>query len=308
VERGRTTGTGPVGSTRMSRRPVRFLDRGGRVLLPQIGLRADPLRDAYFRLLRMRWRSFVALLFLAYLALTAAFAGLYALDPHAIRGVRDGSLADVFFFSVETFATIGYGTYAPQSLYGHVLVTVEAFVGMLGVALAAGLAFAKFSRATARVLFSDRAVVSPFDGQIKLMIRLANARESEVAEAQLRLTLVRDETTREGVQMRRFHELRLERQWSPVFALTWTVFHPIDEASPLRAATSESLRAENAEVVVSFSGMDLTLGQTVHARRSYGADEIVWNARLADVIEEGGALGRRVNYARLHDVVPVDVE
>jgi inward rectifier potassium channel len=280
----------------------RFLDRHGRLIVPRVGQRDGLWRDAYFSLLRMPWRGFVPLLFAAWLSIIAVFAVLFYLDPDAVAGVRPGHFGDVLFFSVETMATIGYGYFAPHSFYGHVLVTIEAFFGMLAIAVATGLTFAKFSRATARVLFSDRAVVTTRNGRPTLMIRMANGRDSQVVEAQLRLTLVRDETTAEGEWMRRFHELRLERSWTPTFGLTWTALHVIDEASPLAGQSTETRAGSNAEIVASFVGLDETFAQTVFARASYAAAEIEWGARFADMFERAPDGRRRVDYTRLHAI------
>jgi inward rectifier potassium channel len=267
-------------------------------------MRRRPLRDLYFSLLRIPWTRLIPLLFLIYIGIVTFFTLLYLFDPHAVGGVRPGQISDVFFFSVETFATIGYGTFVPQSLYGHLVVTVEAFVGMLAVAMLAGLAFAKFSRPTARVIFSKRAVIGRLESQPVLMIRMANGRESNVIDAQAHVTMLRDEITAEGKQMRRFRDLPLVRHWSPVFALTWLAVHVIDETSPLRDETPDSLAACNAEIVVTISGVDVTYAQAVQAQFSYLASEIVWGAHFADVIEDGPD-GRWVNYDRLHDVEPL---
>jgi len=283
----------------------RFMDRHGRVILPRVGRRDGLLHDAYFSLLRMPWRGFVPLLFAAWLSIIAIFAVLFYLDPESVNGVRPGHFGDVLFFSVETMATIGYGYFAPKSFYGHVLVTVEAFFGMLAIAVATGLTFAKFSRATARVIFSERAVVGRHDGARMLMIRMANARESQIVEAQVQFSLARDETTPEGRGWRRFHELPLERPRTPLFGLTWTAMHRIDERSPLRGATQASLEDSRSELIVSFFGIEETFGQTVHARTAYQPDEIVFGARFADVFEETPE-GRRVRYDRLHELVLLD--
>jgi inward rectifier potassium channel len=280
---------------------VRFLDREGRTVLRPVGRRTAPLADAYHQLLRMPWWRFILTLFATYAAIAACFAALYACDSRAVSGVRPGSFADRFFFSVETFATIGYGVYAPESLYGHCVVVVEAFVGMLAIALATGLAFSKFSLATARVLWSRRAVVAPFDGVSALMLRMANARDSQIAQAQLRVILLRDEVTVEGQSVRRMHDLKLARDWSPAFALTWLAHHRIDAASPLAGETPESLAAASAEIVATLIGIDETLGQTVHSRTSYGAGDILFGMRFVDVIEHG-PWGRRLNYTKLDEI------
>jgi inward rectifier potassium channel len=277
------------------------VSRDGRPTIRRAGAQRRALRDLYFSLLQMPWTRLIPLLFLIYIGIVAGFTLFYLLDRDAIAGVRPGNVSDVFFFSVETFATIGYGAFLPKSLYGHIVVTVEAFVGMLAVAMLAGLAFAKFSRPSARVIFSNRAVIGQLDRQRVLMIRMANGRESNVIDATAYVTLLRDERTAEGGVMRRFRDLQLLRSWTPVFALTWLAVHVIDETSPLHDATPASLAASNAEIVITVGGVDVTYAQSVQAQFSYLASEIVWDARFADVIEDGPD-GRRVNYDRLHEV------
>jgi len=286
----------------MSRSSRRLIDRQGRATVVRVGLRKRPFEDVYFALLRMPWRAFVPLLFAAWMSIIAVFAVLFYLDPDSVNGVRPHHFGDVLFFSVETMATIGYGYFSPKSFYGHVLVTIEAFLGMLAIAVATGLTFSKFSRATARVIFSERAVVSRHDGSRMLMIRMANARESQIVEAQVQISQARDETTAEGRAWRRFHELRLERPRTPLFGLTFTAMHRIDERSPLNGETQASLEASRSELVVSFFGIEETFGQTVHARTAYLPSEIVFGARFADVFEETPE-GRRVRYDRLQELV-----
>ncbi len=189
--------------------------------------------------------------------------------PHALE------LADAFFFSVETISTIGYGQMSPATLYGNISMTVEAMFGLTLLAVSAGVALARFTRPTARVMFSKVAVVTPFDGVPTLSFRLANERRNQILEAQVSVTLVRDERTAEGEWMRRFYDLQLGRQRSPIFAMTFTVMHAIDPTSPLANATASSLATEAVEIVVTVTGLDETMSQPVHARTSYLAHEVL---------------------------------
>jgi len=262
--------------------------------------------DLYHHLLSAPWPRLVATVAGFYLVANALFALAYLAQPEDIENARPGSFIDAFFFSVQTMATIGYGKLVPHTGFANVLVTAEVLVGLFGVAMVTGLMFAKFSRPTARVLFSRRAVVAPQDGVPCLMFRMANARGNNIVHAEVRVVLVREETTREGDRMRRFHELDLVRPRSLLFALSWTAIHPITEASPLRGATPATLAAAEAEIVVSLTGYDENLAQTIHARHRYQPDDVVWGARFADVLirEPGGA--RRIDYARFHDVVQLE--
>jgi inward rectifier potassium channel len=168
-----------------------------------------------------------------------------------------------------------------------------------------GLMFAKFSRPTARVLFSRRAVVAPHDGVLSLMFRMANERGNNIVHAELHVVLAREETTVEGDRMRRFHDLVLLRPQSALFTFSWTAIHPITEASPFHGATPAALAAAQAEIVVTLMGYDESLSQTVHARHRYQPGDVAWGARFVDILLPAPGGGRRIDYAHFHDVVPL---
>jgi inward rectifier potassium channel len=271
-----------------------------------IGLPRAPWRDAYHVLLTISWRRFFALLVAGYLLVNTAFALGYLALGHAIENSHD-DFVDAFFFSVQTLATIGYGHMAPTTLGANALVAVEALIGMIGLAVTTGLVYARFSRPTARVLFSQVAVVGPYEGVPSLMFRMANARGNQIVEARLRLTLVRDEVTGEGQAVRRLHDLRLWRSEHVAFALTWTAIHPIDAGSPLHGKTPEQLRASQSDLIVSLTGTDEGLAQTIHARHLYRAEDLRFGARLADILESSP--GRQViDYRKFHEIVPLHGE
>jgi len=270
-----------------------------------IGLQGGGWSDAYHTLLTMGWRPFFGLILLGYLAINSAFALGYLALGDAIESARPGSLADAFFFSVQTLATIGYGKMAPRTLGANLLVSAEALLGMVGLAVTTGLVFARFSRPTARVLFSQALVVGPWDGVPSLMFRMANARGSQIAEARLKVTFLREERTREGERIRRVHDLALTRSESSVFALTWMVIHPITPSSPLYGESAEGLARQGADLIVSLTGLDDGLGQTVSARHYYGAEHIRWNARLADILSVQPDGRRVIDYRRFHDWEPL---
>jgi inward rectifier potassium channel len=292
----------PKGSTAP---PARLISRETADQTLALGLRRPWFGDLYHFMLRLSWWSFLLGGVALYIAANAVFALLYLLEPGAIGNARPGSFADAFFFSVQTIATIGYGQLVPATLYANLLVTLETASGLMFLAIATGLVFARFSRPTARMLFSRVAVIGPHNGQPTLSLRLANQRRNQILQAEVAATLVRDERTEEGVLIRRFYDLTLSRYRSPVFALTFTVMHVIDRDSPLYGASAASLAAQNAELVVTASGIDETIAQRVHARTSYLPDEIFWGHRFVDVIgwtEDGR---RVIDYRRFHDTVPL---
>jgi inward rectifier potassium channel len=287
----------------------RLLNRDGSFNVVRQGLPFHRSLSLYHALLTMTWPRFFLLVASGYFAANLLFAFLYFLcGPHAIDGWRTGTsfarLEDSFFFSVQTLATIGYGRLTPNGSLVNLLVTFEALVGLMGFALATGLLFARFSRPTARIVFSRSAVVAPFRGGTALMFRVANQRSNQLSEVSATVSLSRLQTTPTG-RVRRFHELALDRSKVLFLPLHWVVVHPIDEKSPLFGMTPEALAACEAEILILLTGSDETFAQTVHARSSYRADEIVWGARFADMFlpNDDGLLG--VDMRRIHDIEPV---
>jgi inward rectifier potassium channel len=235
--------------------PQRIVKRDGEFPdIIRLGDPHSPWRDLYHLLITISWPGFVAVLLLTYLLVNATFAVAYLLGRDAIANADPNSFLDAFFFSVQTMASIGYGAMYPQTDYANFLVVAESFVGLLFIAMATGMIFARFSVPTARILFSHYALIAPFNGSPCLMFRTANKRRNRILEAQLWVTLVRDEFTKEGDLFRRFYDLELIRSHTPLFALTWTALHPINEKSPLHGATPESLRRDHAELIVIFTG------------------------------------------------------
>ncbi|MBD2568420.1 ion channel [Anabaena lutea] len=263
-------------------------------------------RDPYHLLLTIPWLSFLILICIFYVAINAFFAFAYWLGGDCIANAQPGSFSDAFFFSVQTLASIGYGAMYPKTTYANIIVTIEAMIGVVGIAVMTGLAFARFSRPTARVIFSRVAVITPHEGLPTLTFRTANQRRNMILEAQMRMYLMRDEITVEGYYIRRIYDLKLLRNQTPNFSLSWLVMHIIDESSPLYGMTAESLTHTNSLLMVSVSGIDETVAQVVHARYSYGANEILWNHRFVDIMHHTSDGHRYVDYNHFHDVLPVD--
>jgi inward rectifier potassium channel len=245
--------------------------------------------SAYHFLLDITWPRFFLLVAAWYVATNALFALLYlsvgssGFPGLAAEGVGYDFVA-FFFFSVHTLATIGYGHVVPRGLAANLLVTLEALVGLLSFGLAAGLMFARFARPTARILFSERALMAPYRGHLGFMFRIVNARNSQIVDLQARVVLSRRKPRGFG---REYHALKLEREQVVFFPLAWTVVHPVDDDSPLKDVDADQLARQEAEFLVLLSGFDETFSQTVHARSSYRFDEVVWGRRFADMFEHG---------------------
>ncbi|BAT52630.1 K+ channel, inward rectifier [Nostoc sp. NIES-3756] len=263
-------------------------------------------RDPYHLLLTIPWAGFLLIICLSYIAINIIFALAYWLGGDCIANARTGSFLDLFFFSVQTLASIGYGAMYPKTLYSNIVVTIEAMIGLVGIAVMTGLAFARFSRPSARVIFSRVAVITPYNGLPTLMFRTANQRRNLILEAQMRVYLMRDEITTEGEFIRRFHDLKLLRNQTPSFTLSWLALHPIDETSPLYGMSAESLIQTNTNIVISVSGIDEAVAQVVHARHQYTAHDILWNNRFVDIFHHTSDGHRYIDYKYFHDVEPLD--
>ncbi|MHB1565966.1 MAG: ion channel [Acidiferrobacter sp.] len=268
--------------------------------------RRDLFSDMYYALLTIGWPTFVVSVGLLFLGMNAVFALAYTAQPGAIVHARAGSFADAFFFSVQTMATIGYGIMYPGTFYANVLMTLETLVGLFGLALATGLAFARFSRPRARILFSRFAVVTRYHGAPTLMFRVANQRGNQILEARVQAVLLRNEQSPEGHDMRRFHDLVLARQRTPTFTYSWTVMHTITPESPLWETDTARLQARDAEIVVILSGLDETLSQTIHARHVYRPEQIQWGQRLRDILSKNTVGEYWVDYSHFDDIVGED--
>jgi inward rectifier potassium channel len=287
-------------------RPIglRRIKVGQREVITQ-GIARPVLQDLYHYFMTVSWLQVFGTIAALFLGFDILFGYLYALEPGCIANLNPPGFVGAFFFSVETLATVGYGDMHPQSLYGHVVAMIEIFIGLMMLALVTGLMFARVSRPTARFLFARYAVVRPIDGKLTLMFRAANARQNIVQEASAQLRMLRDEVTEEGFRIRRIIDLPLVRAQHPVFALGWTIMHVIDEASPLKAQTPETLRLSAALFILSVSGTDETTGQVLMARAEYPSTAIRWSEAFRDILEvaEDGTL--YIDYGKFHDVEPL---
>jgi inward rectifier potassium channel len=233
------------------------------------------------------------------------FAAAYQIQAGDIANLTPPGYWGRFFFSVETLATVGYGDMHPQTVYAHIVASVEIFTGLMSLALITGMMFARFSRPTARILFARQAVIRQFDGRQTLMLRAANERQNVIMEATAQLRLIRDERTAEGYRIRRIYDLPLRRSEQPVFLYGWSLMHVIDEASPLAGATLESLKLTQAFLLLTIGGIDETTGQTLMSRYEYPVCNIRWNHSFADIFTMGDDGIDRFDYSKFHDVAPL---
>jgi inward rectifier potassium channel len=266
---------------------------------------ARPENNFYHWLLGTSWASFMLLVVLVYLGTNLVFAFAYlACGDGAITHAQSGSLLDVFFFSVQTMATIGYGRMTPVGSWPNAIVTFEAFFGIVYSALTTGLAFARFTRPTAGVRFSKVAVVGNHDGIKTLKFRVANDRSSHIVEAQLRLWLIAESMTSEGERYRRSVELALHRSESPVFSLTWTAMHSVDETSALNDYLGNSALNGRWHLLITFTGYHESLANQVYARHVYLPRDVQQNATFVDIVTVSSDGGRIIDLSNFEQWVP----
>ncbi len=287
----------------------RLLNRDGSFNVQRDGIGFWQTLNIYHLLLNISWPRFFSLVFFFYCTVNALFAFAYlACGPGAIAGdvgVGSGFLR-AFFFSVETSSTIGYGNLVVTGLAANLLMAAEVIVAILTFAVVTGVVFARFSRPVARIMYSERAVIAPFQGGKAFMFRVVNSRNNQIIQLKATLTFTRFENVR-GVRMRQYYLLPLERPSVVFFPLSWTIVHPIDETSPLHGVSEEELRASRAEFLILLTGTDETSSEPVHSRSSYTADEVVWNARFASVFAEPKP-GKKVtiDLERFHLIEPAE--
>ena len=258
------------------------------------------LRDLYHWMLRLRWLQFAGLILGIYLVINLIFSLLYYLGRPCINGMN--SFSDAFFFSVETFATVGYGHFYPDSLYGHTIATFEIMAGMFGMAVITGLIFIRFSRPTARVMFSKRLVISNFNGQPTLMLRVANLRYQAMAEAEFRVMFIRDELLKEGETMRIFYSLKLQFDRLITFPAALTIRHVIDESSPLHGMTAEDLKTSDARIMASIVCIDTVIPASVQSQHHYSWRDVHFGKRFVEIYTDIDDHRITVDYGLLHEV------
>lgn len=283
---------------------MRYGAPAGRQVLTY-GLPRRPWQDLYHLFMTVSWPKLFASYAGVFALFNLFFAALYQAQPGDVANLNPGGYWGRFFFSVETLATVGYGDMHPQTVYAHVIASIEIFFGLMGLALVTGMMFARFSRPTARILFARHAVIRRFDGRLTLMLRAANGRQNVIMEATAQLRLIRDERTAEGYRIRRIYDLPLRRSEQPVFLYGWSLMHTIDEASPLADATMESLKTAKAFLLLTIGGIDETTGQTLMSRYEYHASSLRWDHSFADIFTAGEDGIDRFDYSKFHDVEPL---
>jgi inward rectifier potassium channel len=280
----------------------RVVRLGGREIITE-GLYLSFWTDISHRCMTASWPGFIGGAGLVFVVFNAVFALFYWIGDQPISSVPTGSYIDYLYFSIETLSTAGYGDMHPQTHYGHFIAAVELFTGIFSMSLMTGLIFARFSRPNARLLFADNPVISDHEGKQTLMVRFANERHNIISNATARLWVFKDVVSKEGQSYRRFYELALTRNERPALALSWTLFHILDETSPLYGLDTAGFAAANVSLVVVVSGYDVVAAQTVHARKSYDHPDIRVGHRYAEILDTTKDGRLRIDYGRFHETI-----
>jgi inward rectifier potassium channel len=267
------------------------------------GLRINFWADISHRCLTASWPSFIAGAAAIFIIFNTLFGLLYWIGDQPISNVQHSDYLDYLYFSIETLSTAGYGDMHPQTHYGHFISAVELFTGIFSMSVMTGLVFARFSRPSARLLFANNPVISTYDGKPTLMVRLANERHNIISNATARLWVLRNVVSSEGESLRRFSELPLLKNEHPALALTWTLYHVLDEKSPLYNMNADDMKVVSVSLMVVVSGYDVVAAQTIHARKTYDHTDVRFGQRYSDILETFDNSRVRIDYSKFHDTV-----
>jgi inward rectifier potassium channel len=273
----------PERKKRRKREATMHVGAGAPELVKRGAARYD-ISDPYHIAIEMSWKEF-ALAFLGLeVGINIIFALLYLASPGCIANMRPGSFSDAFFFSIETVATVGYGTMAPATLYGHVVSAIEIVCGLVFTAIMTGLLFVRFSKPRPKILFADRAVVTSHNCAPTLMVRIANGRLTLLTNAVGRLGVVLLEETAEGRPLRSLHDLALSNATLSLFPLTWTLMHELNEKSPLAAYDAARFKEDDARLVLTVEARDHAIGAVVYDMRVYTAADVLFGMHYAEAV------------------------
>lgn len=268
-------------------------------------------KDAYKYLLDKSWGNFFGVLFLFYILLNLLFTILYWMcgfdNISGINPDNGPEFMQAFYFSVQTFTTVGYGVMAPSGMATQIVSSIEAFVGFLSFSLATGLLYGRFSKPNAKILFSQSALITPYKGGINsLQVKIVNARDNVLLDIEAKIILVFDESKKAGGVMKKYFQLPLEIKKLSLLPLSWTIVHPIDSESPIFDMSKEELQDMNPEIIVLIQGFDEVFSQNVNTKKSYIADEWLWNKKFTKIFSSSSDGNIVLDLAKIDDLEDVE--
>lgn len=276
--------------TKTSSQKARLINKDGSFNIDRVEQSNWKAISVYHALITMSWRKFNFIVVVYFLIINLFFTCFYYAEIDGLRGIEVTTTKDkfleAFFFSTQTFSTVGFGRLSPGSHFTSSIAAIESLVGLLGFALATGLLYARFSRPVARIIFSKKAIIAPFKDATAFQFRIANRmRNSQITDMECRLSVAKFEVEN-GIRIRRFRTMELEVKNIVFFPMTWTINHPIDENSPLFGMTLKDMEEADVEFLISLHGFDDTFAQTVNTRFSYTYEEVIHGAKFISVFSQ----------------------
>lgn len=257
--------------------------------------------DYYHYLLKIKWPTLLLYYVTFFLIINVFFGTIYSLDPNALS-IKNASFLKCFFFSVQTFSTVGYGTISPDNLFANIVVVVEILTGLVTIAMMTGLVFAKFSRPSGRIIFTNNILINQFNNEKVLTFRCANARNNQIISTQIEVNLLYYDKSIEGHSITRFVPLKLQKDYIPLFTLSWSVFHTIDESSPLFNITTEEMMGKKFEFIILIKGTDQTFSQNIHQVHYYAPGDIQYNKYFKDILSRLDDGTRIIDYKYFNEL------
>ena len=282
-------------------RDTRLINKGGQFNVEKEGGSFWESLDIYHELISISWARFIGIVTLQFFIINLLFALVYySTGPDSITGTSATTMQsrflECFYFSTQTMTTVGFGKLSPKSDAVSLIAAFESFLGLLGFALATGLMYARFSRPRKRLLYSENAIIAPFQKKNALMFRFVNAGKNQLIEAEVDMVL---SYWNEEEQRRLFEKLKLERKTINFFSSSWTIVHTINKESPLYGLTEADIKARNTEVIIMFKAFDDTYARHIYDRTSYTCREILWGKRFQSIYDDKSDGVIHVNMERI---------
>ncbi len=258
-------------------------------------------KDLYHTLLKISWFQLFLTYVCVFLVFNTFFALLFWLVPGSLS-LEELTFLNAFFFSVQTFSTVGYGIISPVTVYGNTIVVIEIMTGLITTALSTGIIFSRFSKPNAKILYSKNLLINKFGNERVLMFRIANDRSNEIVAASIDIHYTFQVTSPEGINMTRFKPLTLQRSYSPIFSLSWTIIHTIDETSPFFNKSLDEIKKANHEFFIVFNGTDGTFSLTIHDYHTYSVADIIEDKYFVDIVSRDDQGVRTIDFKHFHDL------